>query len=144
MEEHKMGGPISSTESKHMISAQPYSTSWDILSIRLRPHIFAMDRCLIKGSSTLRAKWGFVSVDTKARKQAANTHLVWWVHPFRGSGLLKKAAYAQPFSFHIFKRQDTDRSTNRKGFRILHQNTCRQRSLPMFPYPPSAVHPDSD
>ena len=44
----------------------------------------------------MRAEWRFVSVDAKARNQAAGTHLARWVHPISGVGfsMPKIAAFA--------------------------------------------------
>lgn len=40
-------------------------------------------------------EWRFVSVDTKARKRAASTHLLRWVHPSgRGQGFFAPGAHA--------------------------------------------------
>lgn len=52
------------------------------------PLFIAMDRCyLIRELQTL-VKWGFASVDAKARQLAASTHLVEVGSSFGGGGTL--------------------------------------------------------
>ena len=50
-----------------------FEKSFSILKV-VTP-VFAMDRCIYIGSSTLQLEWRFASVDTKARKVVAGTHL---------------------------------------------------------------------
>ena len=48
---------------------------------RPRRHTLRWTDVLTLGSSRERVEWRFASVDAKARKPAASTHLARWVHP---------------------------------------------------------------
>ncbi len=64
------------------------------------------------GSSRERVEWRFASVDAKARKRAASTHLLRWVHPSgRGRNFFfaneKRRAEARLFYFQAICEGET-------------------------------------